>query len=94
MVTGQRCAAAVKAHSSWDGEHEWRCSRAAKADGYCTQHHPDAVAEGAAKRLANREAAKSDLMESLLDHEGTGLPPKAVTSIFVYRYNSKRKTDG
>ena len=33
----------------WKGFHTYRCARTAKKDGYCKQHHPDAVAERKAK---------------------------------------------
>jgi hypothetical protein len=43
----------AKVYGDW---HSWQCTRKAKRDGFCTQHHPDTVAKRAAKRRARWDA--------------------------------------
>ena len=52
MTEGERCKADAYG-SAWRSV---RCSRRATRDGYCGQHHPDAVAARHAKRDATWEA--------------------------------------
>lgn len=47
----------------WHGWHRHQCSRKAKKDGYCLQHHPDTVAAKKASREAQwaaESAARRD----------------------------------
>ncbi len=58
-----QCKANVAAYTSM---FRWRaCERNAVRDGYCAQHHPDAVAARKAKREAAREAKRAEWRESI-----------------------------
>ena len=58
--TEPRCKADV-----WHGYHSATCSRAAKRDGFCNQHHPDAEAkrDAAARERHDRRLAASPAAE-------------------------------
>lgn len=59
------------------------CSRKAKRDGYCTQHHPDAKAERDAKREA--EWAKERARTGWLHERASLLKAVADTAIKAHR---------
>ena len=50
--TEQRCQKRVR-HSTW---HSGQCSRRAVKDGYCKQHHPDALAQREAEAAAKHKS--------------------------------------
>lgn len=57
----------------FDGWHHHQCSRNAVKDGYCRQHHPDAVAERERKRKERQEAERAKSPYRLIERMGAKL---------------------